>query len=68
MRAGTAAIAAAIAMVLVAAAAVAFGAVQGTLDVFTAMLTLWVLVGALIVALRPATPSAGSSAWQASSG
>ena len=49
-------------VVLVAAAAVAFGAAQGTLDVFTAMLTLWVLVGALIVALRPATPSAGSSA------
>jgi hypothetical protein len=53
MKARPGSIAAALAMVLVAAAAVAFGAERGTLDVFTVMLTLWVLVGALIVALQP---------------
>ncbi len=45
--------AAALAFVLVAVAAIAFGAAKGTLDVFTVLVTLWVLVGALIVALRP---------------
>lgn len=47
------AMASALAFVLVAAAAIAFGAARGTLDVFTVLLSLWVLVGALIVALRP---------------
>ena len=53
MSARPTAMAAALAFVLVAAAAIAFGAARGTLDVFTVLLSLWVLVGALIVALRP---------------
>jgi len=49
-------IAAAIVLVLVAATAMGFGAAWGTLDAFTVMLMLWVIVGALIVALRPRNP------------
>jgi hypothetical protein len=46
----------AVALVLVAAAAVLFGAVNDSLDVFTAAMTLWVVVGALIIALQPRNP------------
>ncbi len=53
MSARPTAMAAALAFVLVAGVAIAFGAARGTLDVFTVLLSLWVLVGALIVALRP---------------
>jgi hypothetical protein len=48
-----AAVVAALAFALVAAASLAFGAVEGTLDAFTILLTLWVLVGALIIAVQP---------------
>ena len=46
MRSRPAAMAAALAFVVVAAAAIAFGAAKGTLDVFTVLVMLWVLVGA----------------------
>ena len=46
----------AVAFALVAGAAVAFGARQGTLDAFTVLLMLWVVVGSLLVVLRPGNP------------
>jgi len=47
------AVVAALTLALVAVASIAFAAVEGTLDVFTTLLTLWVLVGALIIAVQP---------------